>query len=306
MSDTATRGATAAPPRDFWKTVSGRITLKRPLVMGILNVTPDSFSDGGELTSPERLLGRAATMVREGAAILDVGGESTRPGAEAVLEEEELRRVVPAVERLRREFDVPISVDTRKARVAKEALDAGASIVNDVSGLAFDPGMRGVVADAGAGVVIMHMRGTPADMRERATYGDVVEEVRSELLEAVESALAAGVEPATIVVDPGIGFAKTPAHSFELVAGLEGLVELGYPVMVGPSRKSFLGALVGAPPADRVVSGAVVCALAYERGARLFRVHDVRETVQSLAVAEAVTDTYRLAGKGDQHVGRVG
>jgi dihydropteroate synthase len=326
MRGAGTRGATAGAPEAFWRTAGGSIPLGSPLVMGILNLTPDSFSDGGELTSPGRLLRRAAAMVGEGAAILDVGGESTRPGAEAVSEEEELRRVVPAVERLRHEFEVPISVDTRKARVAKEALEAGAVIVNDVSGLGFDPRMRQVVAEAGAGVVIMHMRGTPADMGEHVVYGDLVAEVRSELLEGVESALGAGVVPDAIVVDPGIGFAKTPAQSFQLIRELRCLADLGYPVLVGPSRKSFLGELLGVPPADRAGAGAVVCALAYERGARLFRVHDVRETVEALAVAEAVAGSpgspgrsggsaseggpggaaYPIAGEGGQDVGGVG
>ena len=326
MRGAGPRDSTAGAPEASWEITSGTIPLGRPLVMGILNVTPDSFSDGGELTSIDRLLRRTATMVGEGAAILDVGGESTRPGAEAVSEEEELRRVVPTVERLRNEFEVPISVDTRKARVAKEALDAGASIVNDVSGLGFDPGMPRVVAEAAAGVVIMHMRGTPADMREYVVYDDLVAEVRSELLDGVERALGAGVHPDAIVVDPGIGFAKTPAQSFQLIQELGRLVDLGYPVLVGPSRKSFLGELLGVAPADRAGAGAVVCALAYERGARLFRVHDVRETVEALAVAEAVAAAsgspgpsggsaskggpgravFPIVGHGGHYVGEVG
>jgi dihydropteroate synthase len=258
--------------------------------MGILNVTPDSFSDGGELSDLDALLRRADAMVDEGAAVLDLGGESTRPGARAVPEEEELRRVLPAVAALDARFAVPISVDTRKSRVAEEALDAGAAIVNDVSALAFDPRMAGVVAGAGAGVVLMHMRGAPEDMREHASYDDLEGEVAAELRAAVGRALAAGIERDSIVVDPGIGFAKTAGQSVRLLAGLPRIAELGFPVLVGPSRKSFLGEILGLPPRERAVGTAAACVLAYLRGARIFRVHDVAPTFQALRVAAAVTE----------------
>ncbi len=271
-----------------WMVADRRISLDDPLVMGILNVTPDSFSDGGELRTVDDALRRGEVMAREGAGMLDVGGESTRPGAAAVSVEEETRRVVPVVEALRRELDLPISVDTRKARVARRALEAGAVVVNDVSGLAFDSRMGAVVAGAGAGLVLMHMRGTPADMRSRARYDDVVDEVSRELLQAVERARAAGVAYGAMVVDPGIGFAKNRSQSLSLLAELRRLVALGFPVMVGTSRKSFLGELLGCPPEERVLGSAVTCALAWERGARIFRVHDVEPTVQALTVARAV------------------
>jgi dihydropteroate synthase len=256
--------------------------------MGILNVTPDSFSDGGELPSAAEVLRRAERMIDEGAELLDVGGESTRPGATEVGAREEIERVVPAVEVLSREFDVPISVDTRKAEVAKAALAVGASVVNDVSALAFDPRMAGVVAESGAGVVLMHMRGTPADMRERAVYSDVTAEVRAELAEAVDRARAAGIRPEAIALDPGFGFAKDATQSLRLLGELKTIATLGFPMLVGPSRKSFLGEVLALPPKERAVGTAAACVLAYLGGARIFRVHDVAPVVQALAVAAAL------------------
>jgi dihydropteroate synthase len=271
-----------------WCTARGMLSLEVPLVMGVLNTTPDSFSDGGELPTPDHALRRAEAMARAGAGILDVGGESTRPGAAAVSTEAELRRVVPVVEALVRELDLPVSVDTRKAAVARRAVEAGAAVVNDVSGLAFDPEMGRTVGELGAGVVLMHMRGTPADMQTRAEYRDVTGEVARELGQAVRRARDAGVGKEAMVLDPGIGFAKTPSQSFRLLRELDRVAALGYPVMVGPSRKSFLGELLGVPPQERVVATAVTCALALERGALLFRVHDVEATVHALSVARAV------------------
>jgi len=271
-----------------WTTARGVISLDEPLVVGILNVTPDSFSDGGELATVPRALRRAEAMAEAGARMLDVGGESTRPGAQEVSEAEELRRVLPVIEALERELGLPLSIDTRKAEVARQAVDAGAAAVNDVSGLSFDMGMAEVVARQGAGLILMHMRGTPADMMERATYEDVSSEVAAELNTSLRRALAAGVEKGRIALDPGIGFAKTTAQSLGLLRDIPELTALGYPVMVGPSRKSFLGELLQVPPSRRVVGTAVACALAWERGAQLFRVHDVEETVHALAVARAV------------------
>lgn len=276
-----------------WRTRRGSIPLDPPLVMGVLNVTPDSFSDGGELASPAAALARARSMVEAGAGILDVGGESTRPGARPVPAEEELRRVLPVLQLLARELPVPLSIDTRKAGVAQEALDVGAAVVNDVSGLRHDSAMASVVACAGAGLVLMHMRGTPVDMSERATYRDLMGELRKELAESVGRALVEGVEREALVVDPGIGFAKTPAQSFDLLNRLDELESLGLPILVGSSRKSFLGALLDLPAGERVTASAVSCALAWERGARIFRVHDVRETVEALAVARAVVEGFR-------------
>ncbi len=273
-----------------WLTAAGPISLESPLVMGILNITPDSFSDGGRITGPESALRQAQAMVESGAGILDVGGESTRPGAPLVTAQEEIERILPVVERLTAELDIPISIDTRKAAVAREALANGAVVVNDVSGLSFDPAMGRVVAEFGAGLVLMHMRGTPADMTERTRYSDLLVEVMEELGDALVRARDAGIEPRAVVVDPGIGFAKTPQQSFRLLRDLERLQELGHPVLVGPSRKSFLGALLGVSSHERVTGTAVTCALAWERGARIFRVHDVQETVQALQVAQAVVE----------------
>lgn len=227
-------------------------------------------------------------MIEEGASLLDVGGESTRPGAREIPADEEIRRVVPVLEALSRRFDVPLSVDTRKAPVARAALEAGASIVNDVSGLAFDPALGRVAAGAGAGMVLMHMRGTPADMTRRAVYGDVVGEVRRELAAALDRAFEAGLPREALVADPGIGFAKTAAQSLILLREVGRLLDLGVPLLVGPSRKSFLGEILGVPAPERDVGTAVACAVARLGGASLFRVHDVRPTVHALAVVEAL------------------
>jgi dihydropteroate synthase len=276
--------------RPLWRLAGGRtLDTSRPQVMGILNVTPDSFSDGGELTGDSgRAVTRAHAMVEAGAALLDVGGESTRPGAAPVSEREEIRRVLPVIEALVRDLPVPVSVDTRKAGVARAALAAGAALVNDVSALAHDPAMAETVAAADAGLVLMHMRGEPADMMERAVYQDVVREVTRELGQAVARARAAGVREDAVAVDPGIGFAKTAEHNLALLNRLAELTELGYPILVGPSRKSFLGRILDVPPAERVIGTVAACVAAYRGGARVFRVHDVAPVFQGLRVAEAI------------------
>lgn len=280
----------ALPEAPIWRLAGGRtLDTSRPLVMGILNVTPDSFSDGGELAGdPSLALSRAHDMVHAGVSLLDVGGESTRPGAARVTEEEELRRVQPVIEALIREFDVPVSIDTRKAGVAQAALDAGASIVNDVSGLMHDPELGERVAEAGAGLVLMHMRGEPETMMEHARYGDVLREIREELDEGLARARAAGVSDRSIVVDPGLGFAKTAEHNLVVLRGLAALGELGQPLLVGPSRKSFLGRILDVGPTERVAGTVAACVVAYHEGARVFRVHDVGPVVQALRVAEAI------------------
>jgi dihydropteroate synthase len=278
----------ATLPVTRWRIRGGTLSLEVPRVMGILNLTPDSFSDGGELGGVDEALRRAEEMVRSGAALLDVGGESTRPGAGTIPVAEEIRRVVPVVEALVRRFSTPVSVDTRKAPVARAALEAGASVVNDVSGLTFDPGLAEVVAEAGAGLVLMHMRGTPEDMATRAEYEDVGAEVSAELLGAVARARTGGVADAAMVLDPGIGFAKTAGQSLALLGDLSHLRRTGFPILVGPSRKSFLGQVLGVAPQDRVTGSAVACALAFLQGARIFRVHDVGPTMQALAVVRAV------------------
>ena len=277
-----------SPARLFWRVGESEIRLDGPLVMGIVNLTPDSFSDGGGLPDLEAALTHARAMVAEGAALVDVGGESTRPGARPVPEEEELARILPFVRRASRELGVPLSVDTRKAAVARSALEAGASVVNDVSGFAHDPLMASVVARAGAGAVLMHMRGEPTTMGALATYQDVAAEVAAELEVAVERARSAGVPDAALVLDPGLGFAKTAAQSMALLRDLEPLHALGFPVLVGPSRKSFLGAVVGVPPRERGPGTVAACVVAYLGGARIFRVHDVGPVAQALAVAHAI------------------
>ena len=278
----------------IWRHATGILTLDRPRVVGIVNVTPDSFSDGGMLKTVDDACRHVARLVAEGADVIDVGGESTRPqGATPVDAEEEIRRVIPVVEAVRREYpELPISVDTVKARVATAAVNAGASIVNDVSAFRLDRDMASVCAATGAGVVLMHSRGDVATMAtfEHAQYGvDVAGEVCSELASSVERALAAGIRREAVVVDPGIGFAKRGEASLAVLAALRRFAALGYPVLVGVSRKRFIGAITNAAsPGDRVFGtvGANVAAL--ERGARLFRVHDVKPNRDALDVAWAI------------------
>jgi dihydropteroate synthase len=264
--------------------------------MGVLNLTPDSFSDGGRFLDPGAAVARALALAEEGADILDVGGESTRPGAPPVPVAEEIRRVVPVLERLRAAgFRVPVSVDTSKPEVARAALAAGAAMVNDVTALA-DPALAAVVAEAGVPVVLMHMRGTPRDMQERAAYRDVVAEVREELAAALARAVGAGIDPARVVLDPGIGFAKSAAQSLEILARLRELAALGRPVLVGPSRKSFIGHVTGAAVGDRLPGTLAAVAAAVLNGAAFVRVHDVAAARQAARVAAAVRDADRPAG----------
>lgn len=267
---------------------------RRPLVMGVLNLTPDSFSDGGEHLDPRHALARARQMLAEGAAVIDLGAESTRPagraygaGAAYVPAEEELRRLLPVLERLRAETDAALSVDTRKGVVARAALAAGADLLNDVTALA-DPEAAAAAAESGCPVVLMHSRGDVADMASRAAYGDVVAEVRAELAAALARAEAAGVAREQVILDPGLGFAKTAAHNLALLARLPELATLGRPLLVGASRKSFVGELTGAPPAERLPGSLAAAAWAARHGAAIVRVHDVAATVQYLAVDAAI------------------
>jgi dihydropteroate synthase len=259
----------------------------RPSVMGIVNVTPDSFSDGGVNLRPEDAIASVRRMLDEGAAIVDVGGESTRPGSEGVSADEELRRVVPVLEGL---SGLPVSIDTSKAAVARRALELGAVLVNDVTALRGDSDLAGVVADTGAYLCLMHMRGAPRTMQQNPRYDDVAAEVAAFLAERLDFAVAAGIREEHICVDPGIGFGKTVEQNFELVRRLDVLLALGRPVLVGFSRKSSLGRLLGDPHATTGTTAASVGAAvaAYERGATILRVHDVREHVEALAVASAV------------------
>jgi dihydropteroate synthase len=254
--------------------------------MGVVNVTPDSFSDGGLWLDPEAAVAHGREMVGEGAVILDVGGESTRPGAEPVAVEEELRRVVPVLEGLA--GVAPLSIDTVKRAVAERALELGATLVNDVSALRFDPELAGLVASAGCDLCLMHMLGDPRTMQDDPRYDDVVSEVKAFLEERLAFAVSEGVAEERVVLDPGIGFGKTGAHNLTLLRRLDELVALGRPVLVGASRKSFIGRVTGRQDAGGRVAGTVAAnVLALERGASIFRVHDVAPSVEGLAVAAA-------------------
>jgi dihydropteroate synthase len=255
--------------------------------MGVVNVTPDSFSDGGRYLDAGAAIAHGEELIAQGAAILDVGGESTRPGADSVPEEEELRRVQPVVAGLAR-AGAEISIDTSKAAVAVAALDAGAAIVNDVTALRGDPEMAALCAERRPTVVLMHMLGTPRTMQDEPRYGDVVDEVRAFLAERLEAALAAGIAEQRVWLDPGIGFGKTAAHNFELLRRLGELRELGRPLVVGTSRKSFIGGADGSPPDERIGGTIASSVLAAAEGADVLRVHDVAEVRQALTVADAV------------------
>jgi len=263
-----------------------------PCIMGIVNVTPDSFSDGGRFAERDAAVAHGLRLVAEGAAIVDVGGESTRPGSEPVSTGEELRRVVPVIEALRTALGerALVSVDTSKAEVARTALAAGADMVNDVTALRGDPRMAAVVAEAGCPVCLMHMLGEPRTMQDAPRYGDVVADVCGFLEERLAFAVSAGVAAEAVLLDPGIGFGKTLAHNLALLAGLDRVAALGRPVVLGASRKRFLGELLGAESQERVVGTAVTTALGLARGAAVFRVHDVKENLQALAVARAVVE----------------
>jgi dihydropteroate synthase len=255
--------------------------------MGVVNVTPDSFSDGGLFLDPEAAIAHGRKMAAEGASILDVGGESTRPGAEPVSPEEELARVEPVVRSLAA-GQAAVSIDTSKATVAEAALDAGAAIVNDVTALRADPAIAGLCADRGSGLVLMHMQGTPRTMQENPTYDDVVEDVKSFLAERLDVALRGGVSEERIWLDPGIGFGKTLEHNLELLRRMDELRALGRPIVVGASRKSFIAAIDGSPVDQRLGGTIAASVLAAARGADVLRVHDVAEVAQALRVADAI------------------
>lgn len=259
----------------------------RALVMGVVNVTPDSFSDGGRYAAPDAALAHARRLLDEGADLLDLGAESTRPGAQPVPPDEQWRRLAPVLEPLARETHACLSVDTASAAVAERALAAGAHVVNDVTALG-DPAMAGVVARTGAGLVLMHMRGTPADMQRDPRYDDAAGEVAAHLATRLAAACAAGVERTRVALDPGIGFGKSVRHNLELLARLETLAGLERPILVGVSRKSFLGHLVDRPVDQRLEGGLAAAAIAVFLGARVVRTHDVAATVQAVRVATAL------------------
>jgi len=278
-------GLTRAPIAGW--SVTGRVlALDRPLIMGIVNVTPDSFSDGGRFLEPSAALEHARRLIDEGADILDIGGESTRPGSAAISESDEIARVVPVLEALRKS-GVVLSVDTSKPGVMRAALDAGAAIVNDVCALQA-PGALDAVAASDCGVVLMHMQGSPRTMQLNPHYTDVVGEVRDFLRERIAAAAARGVAAARIVVDPGFGFGKTVEHNFELLGQLAALTKLGVPVLAGVSRKGMLGAVTGRAVGDRIAASVAAAVIAVERGARIVRAHDVAATRDALRVWAAI------------------
>lgn len=266
-----------------------RFTLgPRVWLMGVLNVTPDSFSDGGAYLDPVRAIDQALALESEGADIVDVGGESTRPGSRPVPEAEEAARVLPVVAGLRRRSRVLISIDTTKAAVARAALDAGADLVNDTSALRADPAMAGVVAAAGAGLVLMHRQGIPLTMQDAPHYDDLMAEISAFLAERIRAAEAAGITRDRVVVDPGFGFGKTFAHNLEILRRQEVFHGLGRPLLLGFSRKAFLGAITGRPPGDRLEATIAAAVMSVERGAHILRVHDVGPVARAVRTAEAV------------------
>lgn len=268
---------------------------KRTLIMGILNATPDSFSDGGNFLAVEKAVAHGLEMVAEGADIIDIGGESTRPGSKPVQALEEIARTAPIIKKLREKTSALISIDTRKAEVARAAVAAGAGIINDISALA-DPGMTELAAESGAGVVLMHMRGTPETMQNDPRYDDVVSDVRNFLKERIAFAVERGVAPEQIALDPGIGFGKTDGHNLALLNGIPALAALGRPVLIGASRKGFIGRLTGKEAGDRLAGSLAVAGFSILRGAHILRVHDVKESCD----AARLVDKLRAQGTHDE------
>lgn len=274
----------------IWKVRGQSLDLThRALLMGIVNVTPDSFSDGGSFLDPFAACTHGLKLVEEGADILDIGGESTRPGSESVPLEEEIQRVIPVIQRLRQETKALISIDTNKAAVAQAAMDAGADIINDITGLRGDANMPSVVSQSGVGVIIMHMKGTPRTMQDAPAYQDIMSEIGDFFRQSVALALSSGIDPMSIALDPGIGFGKTPEHNRQLLVEIGSFAKTGHPILVGASRKSFLGWLAGSTAMeDRFWPGVATTSLCRERGARIFRVHDVKPHHDALRMTEAI------------------
>jgi len=272
----------------IWSGRGFRFDLSRKVaVMGILNVTPDSFSDGGLFLDPNRAIARARAMIDEGADLLDIGGESSRPGAEPLSADEEAERILPVIAAVRASTAIPVSVDTRHSRVAERALAAGANIINDISALG-DPAMAEVVARHDAGLILMHMQGEPRTMQDAPHYDDVLADIAAFLAARGAAARQAGIAAERLVIDPGIGFGKTVAHNLRIIDNLRVFADLGYPVLVGPSRKRFIGAVTGREVGDRLAGTLAAVALAVYKGARLVRVHDVNQAADAAALAEAL------------------
>lgn len=259
---------------------------REPLVMGILNVTPDSFSDGGKYNNSQKAIDRASKMEDEGADIIDIGGESTRPGAEQVDIKEELNRVIPVIEGVRQNSNIIISIDTYKSVVADKAISAGANIINDVSGLRFDNNMAHIASEAKVPIIVMHMLGNPQNMQNDPFYSNLMEELITFFKERVEVLISNGINTKNIILDPGIGFGKTVEHNFTIIRELNRIVDLGFPVLIGPSRKSFIGNTLNLPPEDRIEGTAAAVTAAIMNGSRIVRVHDVKEMLRVVKVTE--------------------
>ncbi|MEE8340848.1 MAG: dihydropteroate synthase [Candidatus Neomarinimicrobiota bacterium] len=259
---------------------------RKPLVMGILNVTPDSFSDGGKYKNSEKAIDHAIKMENDGADIIDIGGESTRPGAKPVKLEEELNRVIPVIEGIRLRSNITISIDTYKSKVANLAISAGANIINDISGLRFDRDMVHFASEAQVPIIVMHMAGNPQNMQSDPTYSNLMNELIIFFKERISVLTSNGIDKKNIILDPGIGFGKTTAHNFTLIRELNRIVELGFPVLVGPSRKSFIGKTLNLPPEDRIEGTAAAVTAAIMNGSRIVRVHDVKEILRVVKMTE--------------------
>ena len=262
----------------------GVLNYNKPLIMGVLNVTPDSFSDGGKFLDADKAVAHAKQMIKDGADIIDIGGESSRPGSDPVSEEEELKRVKPIIERLVKEIEVPISIDTCKPRVAEECIKLGAKIINDISGL--NKEMRNVAAKYKVPVIIMHMLGSPKTMQENIQYDDIINDIKSFLKDRIDKAKAAGITE--IIIDPGIGFGKTTENNLQILKRLDEFKSLGCPVLVGPSRKSFIGNITGLPVTERLEGTLAAISIAVFNGADIIRVHDVKECKRAVQIADAI------------------
>ncbi len=261
---------------------------KKTCIMGVLNVTPDSFSDGGRYYIKDKAIEQGISLARDGADILDIGGESTRPYSDPVPEDQELERVIPVIEGLRKEIGIPISIDTCKAAVARQALKSGASIINDISALRFDGGMAAVAAETGVPVILMHMQGTPGNMQANPSYHSLIPEIMDFLKAVIERAVAAGIKREMIIVDPGIGFGKTGEHNLKIIGGLDRFSLLGMPVLLGTSRKSFIGQILGKDPDERDIGTMATVSAGIMNGAHIVRVHNVKMAVETARVIDEI------------------
>lgn len=263
---------------------------KKVAVMGVLNLTPDSFFNGGRFNREDAALNRVEEMVEEGADIIDVGGESTRPGAKKVTLEEEINRVIPVLRKLRKRFKIPLSIDTYKAKVAKEALEVGADMVNDISGLRFDSRMKQIISKYDVPVVIMHIKGTPQNMQNNPEYRDLMNEIISYLKESIKIAEEEGIDPQKIIIDPGIGFGKTTEHNLEIIKRIPELKSLDKPILIGVSRKSFIGNVLGLPPSERLEGSLAATSIAVFQGVNIVRTHDVKATRRVVDLVKAIME----------------